>query len=176
MEDVLNRLVDLLPGLVGLDVETFYIILVALVTVCNLLGRIIPDSATGVLGVIRKIAKVVGLYLGNRVTPNVSTNTVGRAIAATVPDSTLKYASENLSDAVDFGKPIGSVADEVVNASDAKLASTSTRSSKTTSARKGPFAGEKLRSPAFAGISARRVSDYWTAFDSGTNRQPDCVG
>jgi hypothetical protein len=150
MEDILNKLVDLLPGLVGMDVHTFYAILVVIVTLSNLLGRIIPDSATGPLGVARKIAKVIGLYLGNRVTPGVSTNTVSRAIAATIPDSTLKYASANLSDAVEDGKPVGSVADEIAGA--VETLPPNSRSPRTKKG--GPFAGEKIRSSAFAGIGA----------------------
>jgi hypothetical protein len=32
----------------------------------QIIGRAIPDSATGVLGIIRKLAKVVGLYFKNQ--------------------------------------------------------------------------------------------------------------
>ena len=35
------------------------------IAISQFIGKIIPDSATGVLGVIRKIAKVVGIYITN---------------------------------------------------------------------------------------------------------------
>lgn len=35
------------------------------VMVAQLIGKTIPDSATGVLGFIRKVAKFVGLYVPN---------------------------------------------------------------------------------------------------------------
>lgn len=34
--------------------------------VAQFLGKVIPDSATGVLGVLRKIAKITSLYIENR--------------------------------------------------------------------------------------------------------------
>lgn len=40
----------------------------------NLLGRLIPDTATGPLGILRKVAKVLGLYLSNRIEPGITVN------------------------------------------------------------------------------------------------------
>lgn len=61
--------------LFGLQVPPQYAILVAiLVLVFNIAGRAIPDSATGLLGFVRKVCKVLGLYLANRVRPGVSNN------------------------------------------------------------------------------------------------------
>lgn len=40
---------------------------IALVVVAaQIVGRIIPDNSKGILGVVRKIAKLVGLYTPNR--------------------------------------------------------------------------------------------------------------
>ena len=36
-----------------------------IVAVAQLIGKAIPDTATGALGVVRKVAKVVGLYVQN---------------------------------------------------------------------------------------------------------------
>lgn len=36
-----------------------------IIAIAQFVGKVIPDSATGVLGVIRKIAKVIGLYVSN---------------------------------------------------------------------------------------------------------------
>ena len=54
--------------------------LTLLVTICNIAGRLIPDSATGWLGVVRKGCKIVGLYVGNRITPGVSANEVAAGV------------------------------------------------------------------------------------------------
>lgn len=35
------------------------------IAVAQFVGKVIPDSATGVLGFIRKVAKVIGLYVTN---------------------------------------------------------------------------------------------------------------
>lgn len=51
----------------------------------NLLGRAIPDDATGFLGFVRKVSKVLGLYLSNRVSTGISTNAVVQVAAGVKP-------------------------------------------------------------------------------------------
>lgn len=41
-------------------------ILAILVLVAQLIGKIIPDQSSGILGVIRSVAKMIGLYIENR--------------------------------------------------------------------------------------------------------------
>lgn len=41
-------------------------LIAAIIFIAQAVGKIIPDSATGVLGFIRKAAKVVGLYVTNK--------------------------------------------------------------------------------------------------------------
>ncbi len=118
----MENLIPLLPSLLGIDVATFYATLGVIVTVANLIGRFIPDSATGPLGVARKIAKVLGLYLGNRISPAVNTNDVARAIVATVPDSTILRDAGELKEAVATAQPIGEVAGNLVDRFQDRLA------------------------------------------------------
>lgn len=41
--------------------------MIALVIVtAQIVGRVIPDSQTGFLGAVRKVAKAIGFYTGNR--------------------------------------------------------------------------------------------------------------
>lgn len=47
----------------------------------NLIGRAIPDDAAGWQGIVRKIAKVLGLYLSNRVSSGISVNKVVQVAA-----------------------------------------------------------------------------------------------
>jgi hypothetical protein len=111
----MDNLVNLIPSLIGISADQFYTYLIVLVTVANLVGRAIPDSATGVLGATRKVAKTVGLYIGNRISPAVNANDVARAVVATVPDSVIKSTAGDLSDAVRIGVPIGESAGELAN-------------------------------------------------------------
>jgi hypothetical protein len=50
----------------NLDLTTSAGLLALAVAVAQAIGKLIPDTATGPLGVIRKIAKIVGLYIPNR--------------------------------------------------------------------------------------------------------------
>lgn len=65
----------------------------------NLLGRAIPDDAVGVLGFIRKVAKVLGLYLSNRVSSGVSINKVVQVAAGIKPIDEVPALAEKLADA-----------------------------------------------------------------------------
>lgn len=47
---------------------------------CRLIGKTIPDDATGWKGAARKVCKVVGLYVSNRVTSGVSVTDVSKAV------------------------------------------------------------------------------------------------
>lgn len=49
-----------------IDIHTAGGLLTLGLIVANAVGRAIPDSATGVAGTVRKLAKFVGLYFPNR--------------------------------------------------------------------------------------------------------------
>lgn len=111
----MDQIIDLIPGLLGINVVTFYAALGVVVTISNLIGRFIPDSATGPLAVIRKVAKIIGLYAGNRITSNVSANDTARALAASIPDGTIVEAAAKLPNAVQQGVAYGNVAGALVD-------------------------------------------------------------
>jgi hypothetical protein len=54
--------------------------------VANAVGRIIPDDATGVAGVVRKICKVIGIYVPNRITKDDSTVSVAKNVLHQMDD------------------------------------------------------------------------------------------
>lgn len=85
----MDQILNYLAGALGVDSTTFLLILAVVVAVCNLVGRLIPDDATGALGVFRKVAKVVGLYVSNRVTDGVSVNDTARVVAGVAPQSSV---------------------------------------------------------------------------------------
>lgn len=68
-------------AMLGIDPATALLILGVVVSVCNLLGRLIPDEATGWLGLVRKVCKFVGLYASNRVTKDATVNDVAAQVA-----------------------------------------------------------------------------------------------
>lgn len=47
--------------------------LVIIMVACNVASRVIPDKATGFLGVVRQITSVVGVHVRNRVEKGVTT-------------------------------------------------------------------------------------------------------
>lgn len=71
---------DLLGEVLGMHGDSAVLVTVGTVAVANVVGRVIPDDAKGILGVVRKVAKVVGLYASNRVKSGKSVNTVVREI------------------------------------------------------------------------------------------------
>lgn len=76
---------DYIPNLaawLGVEPSTALLLLAFLVALANLVGRLIPDDATGILGVVRKLCKVIGLYASNRIASGLTVNEVART---TVP-------------------------------------------------------------------------------------------
>lgn len=57
MEDLLNNL--------GIN-PIWIAVIMGLILTLERVGKAIPDSATGVLGIIRKVSKVLGFYIPNR--------------------------------------------------------------------------------------------------------------
>ena len=114
-------IIDLITRFLGIDAEYLALILGIVIAVCNLIGKAIPDSATGFLGTLRKIAKVLGLYIGNRITTNVSANDTARALVATIPDNVITHAASKLPSAVAVGVSYGNMAASIVETGKAVL-------------------------------------------------------
>lgn len=74
----IEHLIPDLAKLLGLDPSTVLFLLGVIVSVSNLLGRVIPDDAVGPLGVVRKVAKIIGLYVPNTIAAGVTVNQVCR--------------------------------------------------------------------------------------------------
>ena len=77
----------------GIDPIAMASLIPLVVIVCNMTGRAIPDTATGFLGVVRKVAKVIGLYVSNRIDSGVSVNTAARIVTGTPEPGTENVAS-----------------------------------------------------------------------------------
>lgn len=106
--------------LLGVPAAYVPLILMIIVAVSNIIGKLIPESATGWLGTARKIANIIGLYVSNRITPNITQSDVTKSIAATVPDMTIIRSAEGLPKAVETGVQAGAVARAIVDAASGK--------------------------------------------------------
>src|SRR3546814_17956272 len=81
----MNGIEDYIPDLaklLGVEPSTALLIVGLLIALMNLGGRLIPDDATGWLGFVSKICKLVGLYASNRITSKLTVNKIAET---TVP-------------------------------------------------------------------------------------------
>lgn len=110
----MEQILLILPSLLGLDPGTFALLVGIIVLVSNVTSKVIPESATGTLGVLRKVAAVLGAAASNRITPNVSSKDISKAIAAGIPDSTVRQAADQLPEAVETGRGTNAFAEAIV--------------------------------------------------------------
>src|SRR3546814_7803216 len=80
--NVIEYYIPDLANLLGVEPSTALLIVCLLIALMNLGGRFIPDDATGWLGFVRKICKLVGLYASNRITSKLTVNKIAET---TVP-------------------------------------------------------------------------------------------
>lgn len=111
----MEQLILLIPKYLGIDPEAFTLWLLLIVTVANVLSKAIPESATGFLGGVRKVSSIIGIEMSNRITPNVSSKDIGKAIAAGIPDEKVKEAAAALPEAVQTGLGSAALAEAIVD-------------------------------------------------------------
>lgn len=85
----MDSIVNSVAGMLGISPVTLILLLGVVVAVCNLVGKLIPDDATGTLGLIRKVCKVLGLYVSTHITSGVTVNDTARVVANLQPKSTV---------------------------------------------------------------------------------------
>lgn len=88
----LEHLIPNLAAYFNVQPSTVLLLVTILVTACNLIGRVIPDDKTGVLGMIRDVCKLLGVYAPNRVTSGISVNDVARSVVSQADNSVLAAA------------------------------------------------------------------------------------
>ena len=114
----MEQILLFLPGLLGLDPGTFALLVGVLVTIANVIAKLIPESSTGWLGVVRKVCGFLGVALATRITPNVTSKDISKAVAAGIPDSTIKQSAAQLEDAVATGFGPNVLATSIVDSAD----------------------------------------------------------
>lgn len=64
----------------GLNPASLVLLIGTIVSVSQLIGKLILDDATGWLATVRKVAKVLGLYVSNRVSAGISVGDVAASV------------------------------------------------------------------------------------------------
>jgi len=77
--------IPVIAASLGVDPSVLIALLPTLVFLFNLLYRSIPDDATGFKGIVRNIAKVLGLYMSNKVASGITVNTIAKAVVEEAP-------------------------------------------------------------------------------------------
>jgi hypothetical protein len=76
-------IIDLIAKQLGLTDAQLGVTLLFVILFSNLASRLIPDDSKGALGLVHKVAKILGLYAANRISRGVTTTT---AVAALLPE------------------------------------------------------------------------------------------
>lgn len=79
--DIANLVPEIAKWL-GLAPSTLLLIIMVISTIANVLARRIPDTATGWLGAVRTVCKVIGAHVNSRIAPGVTLSDVAKASMA----------------------------------------------------------------------------------------------
>jgi hypothetical protein len=79
----ISTLATQIGAVFGLQPST--LLLFIMISAANVGARLIPNDATGALGVLRQICSIIGLYVSSRVSSGVSVNDVAAAALKTPP-------------------------------------------------------------------------------------------
>lgn len=112
----MEQILQMIASQLGVDPATLPLLIGLIVLISNMISKLIPESTTGVLGVVRKIASILGVALSNRITPNLSSKDISKALAAEIPDQTVKAAAAQLPEAVSTGLASATLAEAIVDA------------------------------------------------------------
>lgn len=99
----IDSAIDAIAEALGLEGTTLLAVLAVISIVSQMVAKRIPDDKTGCLGVIRNVAKVIGLYTSNRVTSGVTVTDVSKVLLdSKLPnarDESGKFVSQTVKDA-----------------------------------------------------------------------------
>lgn len=97
--------IDKIAELLGLEGTSLLACLAVISLICRLIGKSIPDDATGVQGMIRRVTKLLGLYVSNRITSGTSVSDVAKTVVN-------EELSDRLASVEQGQKPFPGVRDE----------------------------------------------------------------
>lgn len=79
----MDGIIDGLLAMLGLEGSALIGALALISVVARFIGKAIPDSTTGILGIVRKVSKVIGLYVSNRIDANTEEADVVKSVLPT---------------------------------------------------------------------------------------------
>lgn len=86
----IEQIIPNLAAWLNIEPATVLLIFVTISSVSNVIARAIPDDATGFLGGVRSVCKVLGLYVSNRVTKGVSVSEVATEVVKDKENTSLE--------------------------------------------------------------------------------------
>jgi hypothetical protein len=81
----IDALATQLGALLGVQPSTLVLYIMIVGTLANVTARLIPDTATGTLAGVRRVASIIGAYVPTRIAPGVTVNDVAKAALDTPP-------------------------------------------------------------------------------------------
>jgi len=79
--DIAN-LVPEIAKAIGISPTTLLLLVMIITTAAKAAARRIPDTATGWLGVVRRVCKVVGVQVNSQIAPGITMNDIAKASLA----------------------------------------------------------------------------------------------
>jgi hypothetical protein len=76
----ISMLLPMIASVTGLSPATLLLIVGVVISVSNVVTKLIPDDATGGMAILRKITALAGLYVASRVTSGVTANDIARGV------------------------------------------------------------------------------------------------
>lgn len=91
-----------LAGLLGLDSTTTLMLWLVLMLVANTISKLIPEDATGVRRIVRRVASIIGVHVKNRVHEKITPEGMTQAFIVEAE----RHAKTRLQDGVDQVKDV----------------------------------------------------------------------
>lgn len=102
MDQIINGVINSTATAIGLTPAALALVLWGVVKAANLTSRAIPDTATGTLGVVRKVASFIGLHISNNTgTAPIAVNGTSDVLIPTATTATLGQAAATLGEVVE---------------------------------------------------------------------------
>lgn len=80
---IVEHLIPNIAAVFNIQPATALLIVIAISVACNIGGRLIPDDKVGYMGLLRKVLKILGGVVANRVVGKVTPNDAARVIVDT---------------------------------------------------------------------------------------------
>ena len=80
--DIANFVPEIAKAL-GIAPSTLLLMIMVMTTLANVASRLIPDTATGGLAIVKQLLSIVGAHVSNRVAPGVTQADVAKAALET---------------------------------------------------------------------------------------------